>query len=306
MNLLCRLGIHAWAGCICKRCRKTSGKEHRWDGCKCSQCGRSRNEEHRWNKCKCTICGQIRDVDHVWNKCKCTICAQVRDTDHVWTAVRCSICRTKLTPEEWANGLKDKKDYRSLAAIYCTGSNSEEFQRKRAIANRILLEAGSVAVDGILKELSKATGGSIYLADLLIDIGHPKAVPALKRKLEAGDFDAYGSSKYREFIAKFDPDVREEIEYEEWKKEEKLAWARSNVARYTESEMLSALCLLCEAYANNDPLYEELEPVATEIGRRLDQHGGISEMRRVFYMIPVIKGRRALEMHWGGIGDWRG
>lgn len=70
---------------------------------------------------------------------------------------------------------------------------------------------------------------------------------------------------------------------------------------------LSVLVDLCRAYAANDTeAIERLEPRATRIGQRLDREGGIAEMRRVFAQIPDMRGKRTLEMHWGGIGDWRG
>ena len=74
-----------------------------------------------------------------------------------------------------------------------------------------------------------------------------------------------------------------------------------------DAEILSLLRQLCNAYANNDTnLIEKLEPLATKIGKELDQHGGIEEMRRIWYQLGNIRGARTLEMHWSGIGDWRG
>jgi len=71
-------------------------------------------------------------------------------------------------------------------------------------------------------------------------------------------------------------------------------------------EMLSILKKLCNAYAQNEPTYKELEPIATKIGEQLNEHGGIKEMRRIFDKLGGIRGARTLEMHWDGIGDWRG
>jgi hypothetical protein len=72
-------------------------------------------------------------------------------------------------------------------------------------------------------------------------------------------------------------------------------------------DMLQILILLCEAYARNDAeRINRLEPKATRIGEALDRRGGIEEMRRVFALIPAQPGKRTLEMHWGGIGEWRG
>lgn len=75
----------------------------------------------------------------------------------------------------------------------------------------------------------------------------------------------------------------------------------------TDKEMVNLLTQLCNAYASNDHnAIAKLEPEATEIGEELDERGGISEMRRVYEMIPDIRGKRTLEMHWDGIGEWRG
>ena len=72
-------------------------------------------------------------------------------------------------------------------------------------------------------------------------------------------------------------------------------------------DMLQILILLCEAYARNDAeRIDRLELKATRIGEALDRRGGIQEMRRVFALIPAQPGKRTLEMHWGGIGEWRG
>lgn len=107
-------------------------------------------------------------------------------------------------------------------------------------------------------------------------------------------------------VAKEDPDQRVR----------EAAQALLNAAQYRDektkrseldSEIIRTLERLCRAYASNDraPI-ALLEPKATAIGESLHTRGGISEMRSVFYLIPPQQGRRTLEMHWGGIGDWRG
>lgn len=75
----------------------------------------------------------------------------------------------------------------------------------------------------------------------------------------------------------------------------------------TDSEMLNVLRRLCDAYAQDDmQAIAELEPQATQIGEELNQRGGLKEMQRLFEMLGNVRGARTLEMHWGGIGDWRG
>jgi hypothetical protein len=76
-----------------------------------------------------------------------------------------------------------------------------------------------------------------------------------------------------------------------------------------EQEMLNVLRRLCNAYMNYDaekPTIAKLEPLATDIGWELHRRGGIQEMRRIFQKLGGIPGSRTLEMHWNGIGDWRG
>lgn len=74
----------------------------------------------------------------------------------------------------------------------------------------------------------------------------------------------------------------------------------------SDQEMVAVLRRLCAAYASDDPVKRELEPIATEIGGQLDRRGGIREMRRIFDMLEGSRGARTLDMHWNGIGDWRG
>lgn len=75
----------------------------------------------------------------------------------------------------------------------------------------------------------------------------------------------------------------------------------------TDKEMVNTLFQLCNAYATNDrSAVAQLEPQATTIAQELDARGGMPEMRRVYKMIPDVQGKRTLEMHWDGIGDWRG
>lgn len=119
------------------------------------------------------------------------------------------------SPEEWAQKLKEKKDYRGLAAIFNSQDYSEEFQkwRKQGIAKGILREAGAEAVDAILEELATDGVGSEYLAELLVEIGDPKAVPLLKKRLDRGDFqfEPRLESEIRAFVEKH-PDLIGEVE----------------------------------------------------------------------------------------------
>ena len=50
---------------------------------------------------------------------------------------------------------------------------------------------GPSTMDEILEELATGGAGAVDLADLLVIIGDPKAVPLLKPMLDCGRFDAY-------------------------------------------------------------------------------------------------------------------
>jgi HEAT repeat protein len=79
------------------------------------------------------------------------------------------------------------------------------------------------------------------------------------------------------------------------------------VVNMSEPQMIGLLGNLCSAYkADNAAVIAELEPKATAIGELLNHRGGIDEMRHVFHKLEGTPGARTLEMHWGGIGDWRG
>lgn len=74
-----------------------------------------------------------------------------------------------------------------------------------------------------------------------------------------------------------------------------------------DTEMLKTLHQLCDAYVANDTgAIARLEPLATQIGEELNRRGGMEEMRRIFHALGPRRGARTLEMHWDGIGDWRG
>lgn len=106
------------------------------------------------------------------------------------------------SPEIWAERLRAKKDFRPLAAINNSKDYNPAFQKfkKRDIANQILIDAGTEAVDAIIQELNTEGVGSYDLANLLVRIGDPKSVPILKKKLDRGIFSSYNPSNIEHFI----------------------------------------------------------------------------------------------------------
>jgi sRNA-binding protein len=82
---------------------------------------------------------------------------------------------------------------------------------------------------------------------------------------------------------------------------------RNRKLNWTDDQMLRTLRRLCNAYAQDDTAaISKLEPLATQIGEDLNIVGGIKEMRRLWNKLDNMRGSRTLDMHWGGIGDWRG
>jgi hypothetical protein len=81
--------------------------------------------------------------------------------------------------------------------------------------------------------------------------------------------------------------------------------SRATSSEDRDLQMIVVLEDLCDAYAANWG-FERLEPAAKEVGKELNEQGGLAEMRRVFSKLGGRRGSRTLEMHWGGIGDWQG
>lgn len=86
----------------------------------------------------------------------------------------------------------------------------------------------------------------------------------------------------------------------------KLASADSSLG--TDQEIVNKIIELAKYYAGGGKSAGNVKLVneVREIGRALDKKGGISEMRRIFRMVPQIQGVRTVVMQWEGIGDWRG
>jgi hypothetical protein len=86
-----------------------------------------------------------------------------------------------------------------------------------------------------------------------------------------------------------------------------VAEVTSSVHDMQVREMAHWLGQLCRAYTENSKgEIEDLEPLATEIGRELDSRGGLNAMRQAWEILGNRPGARTLDMHWRGIGGWRG
>jgi hypothetical protein len=92
---------------------------------------------------------------------------------------------------------------------------------------------------------------------------------------------------------------------------EKLLQAKEQEKKDTKSaaadhKIVQKLLELAAHYANggtskeNPWLVKEVE----EIGRTLYSRGGIREMERVWLKMPLVEGKRQVELQWNNIGDW--
>ena len=76
----------------------------------------------------------------------------------------------------------------------------------------------------------------------------------------------------------------------------------------TDDEMVAKLIDLASYYATGgtSAANPALVSRVMKIGEILNERGGLTEMRRVFDMLPPMQGKRTVEMEWDGIGSWRG
>lgn len=126
------------------------------------------------------------------------------------------------TPELWAQKLKDKKDYHALAAYLCSyhshpsGSGYSRsvdlWNAKNDCALKVLREAGAEAVDAMLSEMESGEDKEYDVAEILVEIGNPKAVPLLKKLNDRGEWSAYGGvTGLKEFLDKY-PQYQGDVE----------------------------------------------------------------------------------------------
>ncbi len=130
---------------------------------------------------------------------------------NVWTAEQL---------EDEVKTLIERKDYLTLAAInnpINLGRHGypKEYFWMRDQANRLLIKAGSEAVDSILKVLQIAKApGTLELAQVLVEIGDKRAVNSLRVHMDKGEFrsDPMVSQGVQEFLFKNEYYLPEEVE----------------------------------------------------------------------------------------------
>lgn len=126
----------------------------------------------------------------------------------------------------WLEQLKVKKDYAALIVGF-DDSADPQWNDKRWLAKAALKEAGSEAVPALLEYIAQKGYCGNSIAELLVEIGDPRAVPPLKKKLPTGGFRSQVGleDKIVAFIEKFDSGVVEERRLA-LKREEEAADAR--------------------------------------------------------------------------------
>jgi hypothetical protein len=215
----------------------------------------------------------------------------------------------RVRAKDWAEEMARSGDYASLATM--AAAPTQETYHEAFFANKALREGGSLAVEAMINHLESKF--SSYLVQNLVNAGDRRAVPVLKKLLseQSSVVDAYGyRPMVEQFIASFDSEMRQQIEAAAHAEEQQIEAARREVANYGDAQLLAVLRDLCSVYVSassaDDPEVKRLEPIATAIGERLNDSGGIKEMRRMFNAVGDVRGSRTLDMHWSGIGEWRG
>lgn len=118
--------------------------------------------------------------------------------------------------------------------------------------------------------------------------------------------DAEAGRRARELVEA--QEVALVAESEKWRAEQLAANAalEPDVERLGTAELISALREICQQWAEGVSGDDTLSARARAIGEVLFSRGGMMEMRNAHAALGGIRGARTLEMHWDGIGTWRG
>src|SRR5215208_3804468 len=81
---------------------------------------------------------------------------------------------------------------------------------KEKVAKQYLISAGSNALDGIIKALSKDTWGKQPLSKILVEIGDPRVVPLLKKMIDRASYRGFYDPEVHEFVEKYSYMLNEE------------------------------------------------------------------------------------------------
>jgi hypothetical protein len=164
-------------------------------------------------------------------------------------------------PENWASELSASKDFFTLADTfnYYPGD-----KMKQDTAKQYLIRAGSEALDGIMKALSKEDWGKQPLSEILAEIGDPRAVPLLKQMIDRASYKGFYSPEVYEFVEK----------YPQMHNEEKLKCALCGKDDLTSQMRLFGRGENARAFCSATCWPERAEVLVHELGDcRFYQHG---------------------------------
>ncbi len=228
--------------------------------------------------------------------------------------------------------LADRNTFNLLVSYTRTGNNGSAAYHAASGIVRIDPErALKVFIDN-LGYVSRNTRENAVRS--LAELGHPGAIRSLAAALEqekqadihdaivealnriavsAGTISESDRNAAGEAVRKHEASIRSTREKEQEEKQrasrekrEEQARLMKQAAEMSSPEQVELLKRLCAAYSSGDEQYRELEPLAYCIGVHLDSTGGIASMRSMFDRLWSMPGSRTLEMHWNGIGEWRG
>ena len=235
-----------------------------------------------------------------------------RETNREWTREE-----WRRAADDWCRGRLESGDFRSLAkaveeridfsryGVIEAQVESGAWRGAKDILGDAVRAGNPEALRGISDEIDAsggAAGAPTHLESILIDCGDERVVPILRKALSK----SISRPSLEGFIARFDVGMRQQLEAREAERERtrkaQQEWeesARRVVREYDEPQMVDVLRQLCGAYAGarsaDDPEVRRLEPLATAIGERLYDIGGLDEMRRVFAEVENLAGSRTLD-----------
>ena len=125
-QILCTIGLHAWKGCQCERCRRQRDEGHDWDLCLCKRCNQRKqvtDESHSWDGCTCRRCGTVKDQGHIWKDCWCIHC---RKPNHLWERSCLCLRCGELSPHD-ADHTWQEIDVKVKEEVYTPGGPSYDW-----------------------------------------------------------------------------------------------------------------------------------------------------------------------------------
>ncbi|MGH9856399.1 MAG: HEAT repeat domain-containing protein, partial [Acidobacteriota bacterium] len=216
--------------------------------------------------------------------------------------------------------LRDSKDPRAVEHLILALADSSSLVRMTAV-DALVQFADKRAIPSLLTLLSDDAPGvrqsaavalNEYKDDLLIQ----SLIPLLNdedsnvRRTAADALKKNRSHEIEQALAEYHRiEVERKRSSDELKtkvaqeKEQQKIDAKSAAA---DQKMIQKLLELATHYAGGGIDREKpwLAREVQEIGRTLHTRGGIREMERVWLKMPLVEGKREVELQWNSIGDW--